>query len=412
MPFLPPQQQPVIVHLEERSRLEHGISDRQSFRETAQTWDGQRLFETGYGTLREVDHLQPPHDFGKAPADMAWYLTYDVVDGVAFAWGFGDDRASGQKGRALKDIRSTLYIYRNGGARWELWDTLKAPEDAGISWLRPLEGGGYLLGGRFPDDTMHRQDPLAIARSNRHGRLLIQRTEEVDSAVPAFIHGRPSDVLPPSALVPGVNDQPRWFPNPKAFAFINAFGTETIRVPGHLLFIDLHLGRFLVVDSRTGEVERQAHLFDLPEDAPLQAMDYEWAILGAQPRPDGHILLAARSAEAVQQSETWKPDLPPPEPVRLSASEAFGKSPEEQGEAMEMKQDAAEKARAREAQEARLRAFPDLVWWDFNPDTGTFRQEPSPIGVPDRFPSLAALQAFQFAFKPDGNLEIEPKVWK
>lgn len=412
MPFVPPFQQPVrvVYKLDDRERSAHGISDRQSFREASQLWADGCLFETGYDTFRTLS--QPHKDFGEPPRDMAWHFTFDFVDGAAYAWGPGENWASGQKGQDLKELRSTIYIYRNGGDRWELWDTLKGLPYGTVAWLRPLEGGGYLLGGRFPDEEMHRQDPLAIVRGNGHGKLVIHETEEIDPDQPAFLHGRPSDLLPPREVLPGINNQPRWFPNPKAFAVFGGFGNQTIRVPGHLVFIDLHLGRFLTVNARTGKVERQTTLFDLPTDAAMAPMDYEYAILGVQPRPDGHLLIAARSAEAVQQSRTWKPDLPPPEPVRLSFSESLGKSPEEQGEAMEMKQDQAKLDRARQAQEARLKAFPDLVWWDFDPDTGAFRQEPPPEGVPDKFPSLAALQAFSFAYKPDGNLEIEPKIWK
>lgn len=411
-PLPPPQQSPAIIYrLDDRTRLEHGISDRQSFRTTSQLWEGGRLFETGYGVLRDLGpgKAQP---FGKAPTDLAWYLTYDLVDGAAYAWGFGDDRASGQRGRDIKDIRSTIYIYRNGGARWELWDTLKVPADGVVTWLRPLESGGYLLGGRFPDEEMRRQDPLAIARNNGHGRLVIHETEEIDPEHPAFVYGRPSAVLPARNRVPGINDQPRWFPNPEALGFHGAWGTQTIRVPGHLVFIDLHLGRFLCVNARSGKVERQTSLFNLPEEALKAPMDYEFAVLGAQPRPSGHILIAARSEEAILQSPTWTPDLPPPEAVRLSASEAFGRTAEEQGEALEMKQEARDRARGLEAQAARLKAFPDLVWWDFDPDTGAFRREPPPQGVPERFPSLAALKAFTFRFKADGNLQVEPETWK
>ena len=413
MPPLPLPQQPsaIIYRLDDRMRLEHGISDRQSFRTASQLWDSGRLFETGDGVLRELG-LGKAQAFGKAPTDLAWHLTYDLMDGAAYAWGFGEDRASGQQGRDLKDIRSTIYIYRNGGARWELWDTLTVPPEAAITWLRPLEGGGYLLGGRFPDEEMRRQDPLAIARNNGHGRLIIHETEEIDPDHPAFLYGRPSEVLPARNRVPGINDQPRWFPNPEALGFHGAWGTQTIRVPGHLVFIDLHLGRFLCVNARSGQVERQAALFDLPEEALKAPMDYEFTVLGAQPRPDGHVLVAARSEEAILQSPTWRPDLPQAAPVRLSASEAFGKSAEEQGEALEMKQDEADRARAQQAKEARLKAFPDLVWWDFDPGTGAFRREPPPLGVPERFPSLATLNAFAFRFKPDGNLEVEPKVWK
>lgn len=421
MPFLPRFQTPRVIHLQgippsERAAMMRGLMDLNPSFAPAQVWDGGRLFETGSGGIKELDQIQPLARFGQPPRDMAWYFTFDVVEGAAYAWGFGDDRASGQKGRDLQDLRRTLYIYRNGGARWELWDTLQTTPDAFIGWVRPLEGGGYLLGGRFDDAEMHRADPLAVATRNGHGQLVIHDTEEADLGAPTFIWGTPERVLSVDEAQSYNYNRPRWIHNRELLgaydALLGAFSHQ-IRVPGHIVLVGRHLGIFIVISARTGKVERVARLFDdLPEDAMTTPEAYEYGLLGVQPRPDGHLLIAARSEDAVVQSRTWKPDLAPPEPVRLSFTEAFGKSAEDQGDLLEEKQDAADRARAGEVREARLRHFPDLIWWDFNPDTGTFRRERAPDGVPEQFPSTAALRAFGFSFKPDGNLEIEPKEWK
>ncbi|MBS1785983.1 MAG: hypothetical protein JST24_11180 [Acidobacteria bacterium] len=421
MPFLVPFQTPTVISLKgippsERDAMMRGLMDLNPPFAPTQVWDGGRLFETDYRVIRELDRIQPSMALGSAPTDLGWYFNYDIVEGAAYAWSFGDERASGQKGRELHEIRRTLYVYRNGGARWELWDTLQAPKGAFIGWMRPLEGGGYLLGGRFEYAEMRRADPLAVAKSNGHGKLMIQSTEDVDFGAPTFVWGRPSEVVPPKDVAPGINDSPRWFPNQKvigAFDALSSSFARPIRVPSHIVLVGRHLGIFIVISARTGKVERTAKLFgDLPEDAMSNPEAYEYGVLGMEPRPDGHLLIAARSGDAVAQSRTWKPELPPPEPVRLSFTEAFGKSVEDQGDLLEEKQDAAQVARASEAREARLRHFPDLVWWDFDPDTGAFRQERAPEGVPEQFPSTATLKAFKFSFKPDGNLEIEPKVWK
>lgn len=421
MPLLVPFQTPTVISLRgippgERDAMLRGLMDLNPSFAPPQVWDGERLFEAGCRVIRELDQIQPPMALGSAPTDLGWYFNYDIVEGAAYAWTFGDERAYGQKGRELHEIRRTLYVYRNGGARWELWDTLQAPKDAFIGWMRPLEGGGYLLGGRFENAEMRRADPLAVAKSNGHGKLMIQSTEDVDFGAPTFVWGHPSEVVPPREVTADIKDGPRWFPNQKvigAFDALSSSFARPIRVPGHIVLVGRHLGIFIVISSRTGKVERVARLFnDLPDDAMTAPEAYEFGVLGVQPRPDGHLLIAARSGDAVAQSRTWKPDLPSPEPVRLSFTEAFGKSAEEQGDLLEEKQDTADRARAGEVREARLRRFPDLVWWDFNPDTGIFRRERAPDGVPERFPSTAALRDFRFSFKPDGNLEIEPKVWK
>ena len=347
---------------------------------------------------------------------MAWHFTYDLVESAAYAWGWGEDWALGQKGRDFREVRASLYIYRNGGARWELWDTLKTTPEAYISWISPLEGGGYLLVGAFVDTEMRRADPLAVARNNGHGKLVIRETEDVDFGAPTFVWGQPGKVVSADEAQSYNFNRPRWMHNPKLLGALDTVlgpFAHPIRVASHIVLVGRHLGIFIVVNSRTGKVQRMGRLFgDLPEDAMTTPEAYEYGVLGVQPRPDGHLLIASRSEEAVTQSRTWKPDLPPPEPVRLSASEAFGKSAEDQSDLLEEKQDAADRARISEAREARLRHFPDLVWWDFDPDTGTFRRERPPEGVPERFPSTAALRAFAFSFKPDGNLEVEPKIWK
>ena len=421
MPLLPPFQTPQIIHLQEippseRAAVTRGLMGLNPFLAPARVWDGGRLFEPSSGGIRELDQIQPPLRFGQPPKDMAWSFTFDVIEGAAYAWAFGDDRASGQKGRDLKEVRRTLYIYRNGGARWELWDTLQTTPEAFIGWVKPLEGGGYLLGGRFDDEEMRRADPLAVAQRNGHGKLVIHDTEEAGLGAPTFVWGTPERVLSADESQSYNYDRPRWMHNPKLLgtydALLGAFSHQ-IRVPGHIVLVGRHLGIFIAISARTGKVERMAKLFkDLPDDAMTTPEAYEYGVLSVEPRPDGHLLIAARSEEAVVQSRTWKADLPPQEPVRLSFAEAFGKSAEDQGDLLEEKQDAADLARADEVREARLRHFPDLVWWDFDPDSGAFRHEPSPTGVPDKFPSVSALQAFTFRFKADGNLEIEPKVWK
>ncbi|HXC17987.1 MAG TPA: hypothetical protein VNV60_11150 [Holophagaceae bacterium] len=421
MPFLPPFQTPTVIHLKgippsERDAMMRGLMDLNPSFAPPQVWDSGRLFETGSGGIKELDQLQPPARFSQPPRDMAWYFTFDVVEGAAYAWAFGDDRASGQKGRDLQELRRTLYIYRNGGARWELWDTLQTTPQAFISWLKPLEGGGYLLGGRFDDPEQHRADPLASATRNGHGRLVIHDTEEADLGAPTFVWGNPENATSADEAQSYNYNRPRWMHDPKLYGAFDALlgpFSHQIRVPGHIVLVGRHLGIFIVISARTGKVERVARLFnDLPDDAMTTPEAYEFGVLGVQPRPDGHLLIAARSADAVTQSRTWKPDLPPPEPVRLSFTEAFGKSAEDQGDLLEAKQDAADLARAGELREARLRRFPDLVWWDLDPDTGAFRRERAPDGVPEQFPSTGALRAFAFSFTPDGNLEIAPKAWK
>ena len=421
MPFLVPLQAPAIIHLQgippsERDAMLRGLMDLNPSFAPPQVWDGGRLFEVGSGGIKELDQIQPPLRFGQPPRDMAWHFNFDVIEGAAYAWGWGENWASGQKGRDLQDLRRTLYIYRNGGARWELWDTLKSTHPEFISWLRPLEGGGYLLGGAFQSEVMGRCDPLAIAKNSGHGVTRILDTEDADLGAPTFVWGQPDQPLDASESHAENYNRPRWIHNRKLLGAYDALMgdfSHQFRVPSHIVFVGRHLGIFLVISSRTGRVERVARLFnDLPEDAMTAPEAYEYGVLGAQPRPDGHLLVAARSGDAVAQSRTWKPDLPPPEPVRLSFTEALGKSAEDQGDLLEAKQDAADSARASELREARLRRFPDLVWWDFNPDTGTFRRERGPEGVLEQFPSTTALRAFRFSFKPDGNLEIEPKVWR
>lgn len=422
MPFFMPAQTPQVIHLREvppseRDAMLRGLMDLNPSFAPPQVWDGGRLFETGSGGIRELDRIQPLAQFGQPPRDMAWHFTFDIVEGAAYAWGWGENLASGQKGKDLQELRRTLYIYRNAGARWELWDTLKSTHPAFIGWMRPLEGGGYLLGGAFQDAVMDRCDPLAIAKNNGHGVTRILDTEDAKLGAPAFVWGQPDDQPLDASESHAENyNRPRWIHNRKLLgaydALMGAF-SHPIRVPGHLVLVGRHLGIFIVINSRTGKVERTEKLFgDLPDDAMTTPEAYEYGVLGVQPRPDGHLLIAARSEDAVVQSRTWKPDLPSPEPVRLSFTEAYGKSTEDQGDLLEEKQEAADFARAAELRETRLRHFSDLVWWDFDPDTGAFRREPSPAGVPEKFPSCAALKAFSFAFKPDGNLDIQPKVWK
>ena len=65
MPFLPLFQTPPVIHLQgippnERVAMMRGLMDLNPSFAPPQVWDSGRLYETGSGGIKELDHSQPP----------------------------------------------------------------------------------------------------------------------------------------------------------------------------------------------------------------------------------------------------------------------------------------------------------------------------------------------------------------
>lgn len=149
------------------------------------------------------------------------------------------------------------------------------------------------------------------------------------------------------------------------------------RTEGYLLLFS-QFGHFWIFDEDKGHLKRMVCLYKGLSDQRLQEGNLFSGILGVQPRPSGHLLVAAKREDAV-----------------LFAPLAFPQNQISPGVAgQQVWADSVQKH------------YPHVEWWDLDPETGTFTPEAAPQGFPELFLNQADLNNFNWRFKPDGNLSL------
>jgi hypothetical protein len=111
-------------------------------------------------------------------------------------------------------------------------------------------------------------------------------------------------------------------------------------------------------------------------------------LLGIQPTADGHFLVASRSLDAVLHADGGAADAWP----ATSGTPAKEK----------LRTEFAAKAEANG-----LIRYPEILWWDFDPGTGNFRKEATPMGAPGQISSVEGLSRFRFRITPKGQVVCE-----
>lgn len=158
-----------------------------------------------------------------------------------------------------------------------------------------------------------------------------------------------------------------------------------IRTPDGIAIVAQKAGVVWIVHPETGEIRSRTHLFSGVTEEKLSGADpLEVCILGIQPRMNGHLLIATRTEDAVLRSAVA---------FNLRLTVDTVKSKDKLSDYHE---------RANRA----LQGFPEILWWDLDPKTGSLRREDPPMNVPSKIWDLRILAAFRFRFKPDGDLMV------
>ncbi len=171
-------------------------------------------------------------------------------------------------------------------------------------------------------------------------------------------------------------------PHP-ARAALAPFFDYPIRLGDRFVLVSLNAGVLWILEDGAGSPKRTLRLVDL-EGGQLSGKDpIARCILGLQPTPEGKLLLACRTEEAVKESE-----------------KAFRQTWEENG-------GAADEARARADMERAARVYGRLRWLELDPETGKLERV-YPKGAPEHLESRAQLNAFRFELNADGSVKMRP----
>ncbi len=269
------------------------------------------------------------------------------------------------------------YLYRCIDFKtWEVNATYQA-ELGRANAIHHLSGKRYFLVSGPECFFMGKKfSPYAIGEINDNGFLRVTELVDLDLKEPLVIS------VPPKAG----DNLPKGEFNPKYSALLAMLITNPlIRYPGGLALLARRPGYIWLFDDQTGALRRSIRLFSgVTEEKLGPPHQLEWAILGCQPRPSGHLLIASRDEGAV-----------------LSAMDAY---PTKKN--LKYLDNAAQQKINIEQDQANLSRWPTIRWWDVDPATGTITEEQPPLNVPDRIWDLQIFHNFRFRFKPDGNLQV------
>ncbi len=242
---------------------------------------------------------------------------------------------------------------------------------AGPLHLVPLQNGDFLAinDHRQLQDEQKKAYPLAILRPGPSKKLEIKSLHDFGFPQPFFKATR--------AAAPQ-----RGFTYP---AFTADFLSPEVHLTEQgLCLVAKGASHLFVLDPLDGKLRKTIPLFKSVDESWLLTRDLAAGILIAQPRPNGHLLVASRTEDAVLQAgRAYRETLPP-----IQSDQDYIRH----------------RSKIQTLFELNLTKWPLLQWWDVDLETGTVRPEEPPLNFPDRIPNRTAYLTYAWRYKADGNL--------
>ena len=287
------------------------------------------------------------------------------------------DQAAWATVKGSEGMPDRTLLYRSLNLKtWEVNCTYLG-ESGRANGIYHLDGKRYfLVSGPAFFTLAGKSSPYAIAHINDKGYLTLANLIELDLKLP----------LVQAAQGPADGGKSKGEFNPKYSALLGMlFGNQLIRFPGGLALVAKRPGYIWLFDERMGSLRRLVKVVPrVTEDRLGPPQQLEWAILGCQPRQNGHLLIASRDESAVL-------DAVASYPTRKN---------------LKYLEDEAQQKANLEQEKASLLRWPQIRWWDLDPEDGTLTEEPPPQGAPDRIWELQILHSFKFRYRPDGSVLV------
>jgi|GEM_PF-4749994 len=332
------------------------------------TWDGNRVVWEEATTPPTLRFESPERQGDSIPRLIGpeGSLGLEFKDGAAWA-----------SVRGSADHPKATYLYRSLNLKtWEVNATYLGEQGRAVG-IYHLDGKRYFMtSGVQGFSCQEKCSPFAIAEINDKGYLVIKDLVSLNLKEPL--------VFPAPTTAGGPKGQGEF--NPKYSALMAVlFLNPMIRYPGGLALVAQRPGYIWLFDDQSGALKRSIRLFSgVTEEKLGPPQELEWAILGCQPRTNGHLLIASREEDAVLFSRA---SFPTYKNLKYINDEAQHK--------LDHEQDAAS-----------LQHWPRILWWDIDPKTGSIAEEQPPQKVPRNICDFRVFRNFKFRFKPDGNLHI------
>lgn len=344
-------------------------------------WHGNRIIRIT-STVRlsvEVPGAKGSFEVPLGP-QLYWPYKMDIADGAV--WVCVPEQSS-QKQDILRLYRSPDGLRRES----EAWVPLKLPEGR-VYGLYPLPQDRFLLVAR---DLFRREREvsfLALGRRDEQQKVTLERLIPVDLGERA-LEGAESEGFEKDI---------------RRSLYLGGFITRRVRGTGSLVFANGASARMLVLDLESLNTKLVRVFPGIPDKAYWtgDSFHYEYALLGLQPRRDGHFTLATRSQQAVLEARKTElalemNQIKPPPGATAEQVKAFIRA--------ERENPARAGSRKAFENDGTLR-FPEILWWDLDPVTGTLVQMAPPPGAPLQITTAAELRDFRFRVTAKDEIKI------
>ncbi|MFN8010853.1 MAG: hypothetical protein U0P81_05560 [Holophagaceae bacterium] len=173
----------------------------------------------------------------------------------------------------------------------------------------------------------------------------------------------------------------RWVAEESQPIYVDCAGLKLVDTGGFPLAVLPRSGWIVVFHPETGRPRGSSQLYPSTRSPENKNKAKEVALLGWRPSKDGELLIAARTEDAILNSRDIFQDT---SKLRTMDPAAYAKAMDRYFEAS-------------------LEAFPDLRWFEFDPESRHFRPILAPRNQPERVLSGSALRGFQFWLDAKGN---------
>ena len=291
---------------------------------------------------------------------------------------------------SIDDKQNIKRLYRSldGKSREPVaWVPSVLPEGP-VLGLYPLPADRFLLLSKRLFRKGKEVSFLAVGRRNEHQQV------SVDSLIPVD--------LGEGALEGAESDQ--FEKDIHHLIYLSGFAASPMRGNGTLIFANGIAARFVILDLETLHT-RLARVFPgIPDKAYWTDafFNFEHALLGIQPRRNGHFTLATRSEKAVLEARKTETKLglnrfsAPPE-ATIDKAKTLGKADRENPARVEIR---------KAIESDGLVQFPDILWWDLDPETGKVTKIETPPDAPFEIHHAAKLREFRFRVTAKDEIKV------
>lgn len=281
-----------------------------------------------------------------------------------------------------------------------LYRSLDGKNREPVAWVPSIVSEGPVLGlYPLPDDRflliskrLFRKGKevsfLAVGRMNEHQQVSIDNLIPVDLGTDAL---------------KGAESR-QFDEDPHHLLYLSSFPAGRVRGQDFMLFVNSMAARVVVLDLETLHT-RLARVFPgIPDKAYWtdEFFDFEHALLGIQPRRNGHFTLATRSEKAVLEARKTEIKLglnrfsAPPE-ATINQAKNLSTADRENPTRIEIR---------KAIESDGLVQFPDILWWDLDPETGKVTKIESPPGAPFEIHHAAKLREFRFRVTAKDEIKV------